>query len=196
MKNLIRLTYVLIAALLFTSCEKLEEEKPVYNGPAQVEIDAAVLNAALSGRTYPMLTRIPGYGRPALSTATTFTDVTPNITVPADPLLTRTSGTVKFRVNLVTAQRSAAEVIKYRVMDTETIGGTATTVTTAQSGVHYTTSGQFTLPANSSFGEIEVVILNPGVTTGTRDLVIELLGNDNIKPSPNYSKLGIRIAQN
>lgn len=179
------------STLTFSSCKKLEETRFVYKGDPQIEFDATSLNAVTSPRTYPILTRVPGYGRTVIATAVAATGVV------ADPLMTRTSGTIKFRVNLITAQMSTAQIIKYRIVDTEkdATTGANVTVTTAQSGVHYNTSGTFTIPANSSFGEVSIDVLNPGATTGTRDIVIELLGNDQVKPSVNYSKLGLRISQ-
>lgn len=180
----------LITTLSLFSCKKLEETRFVYDGPAQIEFDATALNAITSPRTYPILTRVPGYGRGVIATSAAATGVV------ADPLLTRTSGTVKFRVNLITAQQTSPQVINYRVVATEKdASGADVTVTTAVAGTHYNTTGSFTIPANSSFGEVTVEILNPGATTGTRDLVIEILGNTTIKPSVNYNKLGLRISQ-
>lgn len=183
--------------MFVSSCDTFEEVKPVFDGQAQIEVDATVLNAKATGRDYPLLTRVPGYGRPVITTASTVTDVTPAITIPADPLITRTSGTIKLRVNLVTAQRPSAEEVIYKVVDSEVIGGTSTVVTTAVAGTHYTTSGKFTIPANSSFGEIEIQVLNPGTSSATpRVLVLELSGNANLQPAGNYKKVAISIAQN
>ncbi|MES2652154.1 MAG: hypothetical protein V4663_10455 [Bacteroidota bacterium] len=181
----------IITTLSLFSCKKLEETRFVYDGPAQIEFDASALNAITSPRTYPILTRVPGYGRGIITTSVPATGVV------ADPLLTRTSGSVKFRVNLITAQQSTAQTINYRVVNTEKdAAGVDVVVTTAIAGTHYNTTGSFIIPANSSFGEITIDILNPGATTGTKDLVIEIVGNSAIKPSVNYSKLGLRIAQN
>lgn len=172
-----------ITALLFSSCERLEEDLFIYDGGATIEFDATAFNVVLAGRTYPMLTRVPGFGRTTIAT---------------DPALTRASGTVKFRVNLITAQLPQEQTLSYRVVNTEKdANGADVTVTTAVSGTHYTTGSTFTIPANSSFGEISVQILNSGVASTTaRDLVLEITGNDAVKANPNYSKLGLRIAQN
>ena len=181
---------VVMTIFILSSCKKLEETRSIYDGPALIEIDAAALNAITSPRTYPILTRVPGYGRGIISASVASTGVV------ADPVLTRTSGTVKFRVNLMTAQQSTPQVINYRVVATEKDAtGADVVVTTAVSGTHYSTQGSFTIPANSSFGEITVDILNPGVGTGSVDLVLEIQGNSTIKPSVNYSKLGLRISQ-
>jgi hypothetical protein len=186
--------YILLflSGLTLFSCKKLEETRYYYKGQPQIEFDATGFNAVLTGRTYPMLTRVPGYGRPVIATANAATGVV------ADPLLTRTSGTVKFRVNLMTAPMPTDQVISYRVVATEKdASGADVTVTTAVSGTHYTTGNTFVIPANSSFGEVTVQILDPGPTAGaTRDLVLELLGNSEITASASLRKLGLRIAQN
>jgi len=190
MRFLKHITLLILMSSVFFSCKKLEERRFIFDGDNFIEFDATALNAVTTGRTYPIITRIPGYGRSVISTST------PSLNIVADPALTRTSGTVKFRVNLITAQQDVDQVITYRVVATEKDAtGADVVVTTAQSGVHYTTSGTFTIPAHSSFGEITVNILNPGASTGTRDLVLELVGNSTIKPSPNYNKLGLRITQ-
>ncbi len=69
--------------------------------------------------------------------------------------------------------------------------------TNAVAGTHYgTLSGRVTIPANSSFGYVEIPILNSGVSSATAaDLVLELRGNDSVKPSPKYDRIGIRISQ-
>ncbi|MBO9657481.1 MAG: DUF4843 domain-containing protein, partial [Chitinophagaceae bacterium] len=137
-----------------------------------VEIDATVLNNPASGKDFPLLTKIPADGRPVITT---------------DANLTRTSGLVKLRVNLVAPQRGTAERLTYKVIPAET---------TAVAGTHYNISGTLEIPANSSFGYIEVQVLNPGPTTGTKDLVLELESNSSLKSNPNYNKVGLRIAQN
>ncbi len=181
---------LIVTTLTLFSCKKLEERRFIYDGPAQIEFDAASLNAITSPRTYPILTRVPGYGRVVIATSVPATGVV------ADPLITRTSGTIKFRVNLITAVQSKDQVISYRVVATEKDAtGADVAVTTAVSGVHYTTGNTFTIPANSSFGEISIQVLNPGATTGSKDLVLELVGNSEIKPSVNYSKIALRISQ-
>lgn len=191
MRNIKLYTLLFLTSLSLFSCKKLEETRYFYEGVAQIEFDATSYNAIAAGKTYPFLVRVPGYGRPVISTAVAATGVV------ADPLLTRTSGTVKFRVNLMTSPIATDQVINYRVVATEKDAtGADVVVTTAVSGTHYTTANTFTIPANSSFGEVTVQVLNPGVSTGTVDLVLELVGNSTIKSSAALSKLGLRIAQN
>jgi hypothetical protein len=159
-----------ITSILFTSCLKDNETK--FEG-AVVEMDAAAFNARAAGQTYPLLTRVPSGSFPA---------------VPADPLITRTSGEIKFRVNLVGAQRSTPTTVGYTVVAAGT---------TAVSGTHYTTGNTVVIPANSSFGEISVQVINSGVVSATpRTLVLELTGAADLPPSQNIKSIGISIAQN
>ena len=172
----------LFATTLFASCLKDNETK--YAGDF-VEMDAAVYTANTGSLTYPIITRLPQYGQPIISTALPASGSFP--AVPADPLITRASGTVKFRVNLVGPHRSTPTVVSYKV---------DATGTTAVAGTHFTTGTTVTIPANSSFGEIEVQILNPGVTSTTpRILVLELTGASDLPPSENEKRLGISISQ-
>ncbi len=102
--------------------------------------------------------------------------------------VTRRAGTVNSRINLVGAHRPADEAIAYRVVADKT---------TAVEGVHYTLGGQSAvIPANNSFGNAVINVL-PGVKEArTVDLVLELVGNETIKPSENYKRVGYRINLN
>jgi hypothetical protein len=69
-------------------------------------------------------------------------------------------------------------------------------VTDAVAGTHYTAlSGKVTIPANSSFGFISIDILEAAATTTAKFIGIELDETGTIKPSVNYSKLGLVIDQ-
>ena len=173
---------VIITSVLFTSCLKDNETK--FTG-AVVEMDAATYNARATGFTYPLLLNLPGYGRPAYNAIQPASGVNP--AVPADPLITRASGVIKFRVNLVGAQRSTDTTVGYSVV---------TAQTTAVSGTHYTTGNTVVIPANTSFGEITVTVVNPGVSSPTaRKLVLELTGASDLKVSENVKAIGINISQ-
>lgn len=161
---------LVLLASTFTGCIKQDDK--TFKGLV-AEFDAAVLNSPAVGKTFPILTRVPIYGV-AVSTA--------------NPLITRTSGTIKFRVNLVGAQSSSARTIPVSVVAGET---------TAVDGTHYTISNTITIPANSSFGELTVNVINPGTSSTTpRIVVFELGDGSEIKASANYKRLGISIAQN
>ena len=139
-----------------------------------VEFDATTWNANAAGQTYPILTRVPAFGR-AVNTS--------------DPLLTKNSGTIKIRVNLVGPHRSTDTQISYSV---------DAAATTAVAGTHYTAlPGTVTIPANSSFGEINLVLLNTATPPPTSvDLVLMLTGGDgDVKANENYKYIGLRIAQ-
>ncbi|MBT0811977.1 DUF4843 domain-containing protein [Litoribacter ruber] len=97
-----------------------------------------------------------------------------------------TVGTVNLQVNLVSAQRTSDETITYNIVGDGT---------SAVAGTHYNASGSLVIPANSSFGELEVEILDTGVGTGVVDLLLELEGNANISASENYKRVQIRISQ-
>lgn len=166
-------TFILAIATisLFGSCVK--NELPVFTAPV-AEFDAASWNANAAGLTFPVLTRVPGYGRPVAA---------------ADPLLTRTSpGIKKFRVNLIGQQLSTESEV-YVIHNNVT--------STAVAGTHYRSySPVVKIPANSSFGEVEVEILNPGVAGAARTLELILSsGTNGVKGNPNYNTIRLSIAQ-
>ncbi len=167
---------ILASSIFLMSCI---ENDPVVFKDTVVEFDAAVWNTPATGVTYPILTRVPGYGR-AVSTNATAPSV-------ADPLITRTSGNISFQLNLVGAQTGSDRTVAVSVVSTGT---------TAVAGTHYTLPASVTIPANSSFGILTVTVLNPGATSGTRDLIIQIDGGTDVKPSENYKTIGLRIAQN
>ena len=172
MKKFSIFLFAISITLLLTGCIKNNE--PVYTATV-VELDAATWNANSVGVSYPVLTRQPAFGR-ASSSANT-----------ADSVITRRSGTIQLRVNLIGAQQDGPLEVTYEVV---------TAVTTAIAGTHYTQlAGKVTIPAKSSFGYISVPILNPGATSGTVDLVIRLTGGTGITISPNYNTVGLRISQ-
>jgi len=169
MKQFLKLFFI-SGLVVLSSCIKQDDK--AYDGGPKVEFDAAVLNAPATGKTFPILTRVPLYGVSQTG---------------ANPAITRTSGTIRFRVNLVGPQASTDRTINYTVVQSES---------TAVQGTHYTTPGTLVIPANSSFGELTINVLNPGVSSPTPViLVIELTGNDGIAPSENYKRLGISISQ-
>ncbi|RYE27174.1 MAG: hypothetical protein EOP45_02055 [Sphingobacteriaceae bacterium] len=169
-----------IIALLVVSLSSCIKENLVTFNDSVFEWDASAYNANAAGQVYPILTRVPGYNR---------------TTVTSDPAITRTSGTIKFRVNLVGAQRSIPTVLTYRVV-VLTANTTTPSIQPAIQGTHFNTSGTVTVPANSSFGEVEVQILNSGVSsTIARDVVLEIVSTADVKPSENDKFLGFRISQ-
>lgn len=178
-----------------TGCIKQLEK--TYTGSTVIEVDATVLNATATGVTYPILTRKPRQG---FQVAT------------SDSTLRRLSGTVSFRVNLVGPQSSKDETVGYKIFtspiasiafpatasgQTPSQAAGTLAVSDAVAGTHFTAlSGKVTIPANSSYGFIDVQILNPGSTAGqARFLGIRLDSSGSVMPSPNYLQLGLLIDQ-
>jgi len=162
---------------LFTSCIK-QYDKAIAADTNQIEFDATVWNTPLSGQIYPVLVRVPTYGAAVSS---------------ANPSITRASGAIKFRVNFIGAQQSTAQTITYKLVSAPVLPAG---VSAAVLGTHFSTSGTCVIPANSSFGEITITVINPGVSSTTPvGLVLELVGNDLIKPSANYRFLGVQVSQ-
>ena len=159
----------ILGAIVLNGCVKND---PVIYEDTKIEFDAAIWNANGAGLTYPILTRVPAQN---IATGT------------GQPLITRTTGSVQLRVNLVGPQRASPTTFTYQVVAGES---------TAVAGTHYIApSGTGTIPANSSFGTITINILNPGPTSGSKVLVLELKDNNDVKVSVNYAKVGLSIAQ-
>jgi hypothetical protein len=172
MKRIITFILAIATVSLLGSCVK--NELPVFTAPV-AEFDAATYNANAAGLSFPILTRVPGYGRAVIAAT--------------DPLLTRTSpGIKKFRVNLIGKQLSTDSDV-YVILNNVT--------STAVAGKHYKQFSQVVkIPANSSFGEMEVEILNPGTAGAAVDLELILsTGTNGITANPNYNKIRLRIAQ-
>jgi hypothetical protein len=176
MRNKLYILLFGILSMTFTGC--IENEDPLWAG-SQVEFDAAIYNAPALSKTFPILTRVPAYGRAINATAT-------NAGVP-DPLINRTAGSAILYVNLIGKHLSADQMLSLSVVAEET---------TAVSGVHYTIPSEVTIPANSSVAEVPVTILNPGPSATPVVLVLQLDGNGTISPSENYKRVGLSIAQN
>ncbi len=107
--------------------------------------------------------------------------VYPRITV------ANTVGTVNLRVNLVGSHRPSDEIITYSVV--------AGSGTTAAAGRDFVAPGTLTIPAGSSFGTLTVNVINTGKIGGSVDLLLQVVGNDEIGTSANYNKVQIRITR-
>ncbi len=171
---------ILFMVLALTSCIKNDEILLKEN---LVEFDAATFNANALSKVYPIVRQVPPYGFAILA---------------ASPQISRTSGTIELRVNLVGAQAATDREITYKVVPgetfTQTISGVSRTAVTAVRGTDYTATGKLTIPANSSFGILSIGIVNPGVAL-VNDLliVLELEGNSDLKPSNADKQIGIWI---
>jgi hypothetical protein len=167
-------TFILAIATISLLGSCVKNELPVFTAPV-AEFDAATWNANAAGLSFPVLTRVPGYGR-VVSTV-------------LDPLLTRTSpGIKKFRVNLI-GRQLPTETEVYVIHNNIT--------STAVAGTHYRSyTPVVKIPANSSYGEVEVDILNPGVAGAPRTLELILSsGTNGVKSNPNYNIIRLSIAQ-
>lgn len=160
--------FLILTGLYTSSC--IEQEFPLFED-SLIEWDATVMNNPALGKDFPLLIRVP---RPNFALAT------------SDPLITRSTGVLSLRVNFVSPHKANEENFTYRVIADET---------SAIEGVHYNLSGQAILPANSSFADVQIQILDPGAGDGVVDLVLELVGNSAVRPSERYKKVGIRISQ-
>ena len=196
---------ILIAAISLSGCVKND---PIIWKGSLVELDAAIWNANGAGLTYPILTRIPAVNR-ALSSAC------------PDSTLRRFPQTVRVRINLVGAQSGKDIPVSYEVFSspvtsvsfpatiaanaglgcptaqTPSAAAATLTVSDAAAGTHFTAlSGTTVIPANSSFGYIDIQILNPGPTAGAaRFIGIRLKDNEDVKASANYKEAGFIIDQ-
>lgn len=205
MKKYSFLAYIGIAALMLPSC--IKEDVKSFTGTTVVEFDAAAVNVTTAGTTYPILTRIPTAARPLTT---------------ADSTLRRLNNkTIQIRINLVGPQSGKDETVGYNVFTTSPVptvafpatstasqippsGQTPTraagtlTYADAVSGTHYSiaSTGTITIPANSSFGYINVTILPSAATAGqARFLGLELNDLGSVKPNPNYKTVGLAIDQ-
>lgn len=98
------------------------------------------------------------------------------------------AGVQRARINLVGPQSDRDQTINVSV---------EAATSTAVSGTHFRlVSNTVTIPAKSSFGEVQVEILRvpPPATTGqTVSLVLMLEGSGDLKPSENFKRLGWTI---
>ncbi|RAU83933.1 hypothetical protein [Pontibacter arcticus] len=171
------LAFVSLAA---TSCIENDEITPTKEF---IEIDAATYNSNALGKDYPVLNRKPGEGRQVLTQGTT-----------ADPLISKSTGIIKLRVNLVARQSDVAQEFTYVVVPNETYTTATINGEAAVQGTHFKTSGKFTIPANSSFGYIELEILNSVEPLATEKLIVlEIQGNAKYSPNPTDKRVGILI---
>lgn len=100
-----------------------------------------------------------------------------------------TESTVRLQTNLIGPQQSADRTLSFTVVSDGT---------TAQEGVHYSlpSGTEYTLPANSSFGFIEITILSNSLDDGeSRALRLELEGSTDggIGAADNLDDFTVRI---
>jgi hypothetical protein len=184
--------YICIFSILIFSLSGCIKEKKIIFEDSKAEFDAASYNAKFGATDFTLATRVPGDGRPFIA---------------ADPFITRTTTGLRFRINLIGAQRSAASTVNYTTFAVGTSAGASIAygapvsatlpILDAVAGTHFTAlSGTCTIPANSSFGYIDIPLINPGVSVNeTRLLGLELASGGSIAPSVNYRKIVFAISQ-
>lgn len=202
---------LITAVMLFTSgCIKNE---PRIFTESLAEFDATSFNAnsiGVSGAlNYPIVGRNPGYGRVQNAT---------------DSTIRRFAQTLMIRINIIGPQSAKEETVGYEEFSspiisfsfpatatcsasnsptvcptgyTQTPAAVAATlsIATAIPGIDYAPlSGVVTIPANSSFGFLEVRILPTAAMPGAgRFIGLKLNNSGTLKVSPNYSELGLVI---
>ncbi len=93
------------------------------------------------------------------------------------------AGQLTTRVNLVGPQQPSEQVLRVTIDPASTAQPT-----------NYRFGGTVTIPANSSFGNLQFEVLNAAsVPTTGLNVVFVLDGNELIKPSENYRRVGFRI---
>jgi hypothetical protein len=188
---------VLLAILIFTGCIKND---PVILREQLVEFDATSFNnnslGFASTINFPILGRNPGFGRVSNTT---------------DSTIRRFAQTLRLRVNLIGPQSSKDETVGFEIFgspiitfnqpatasgQTPTSPGTTLGIFDAVPGVDYAlpTSKALTIPANSSFGFLDLQILASPAAPGTgRFIGIRLNNTGSLKVSVNFSELGLVI---
>jgi hypothetical protein len=177
-----------------TACIKND---PVIYTNELAEFDATSWNANAAGVTYPLMVRVPIYG--AATPTSSFT-------------LHRSSGTVRLRVNMIGATSKSERTVGFKLFDvpfasatfpatpsgqTPSRAGATLTTAIAVPGTHYTAFGStVTIPADSTWGYINLAILDAGATAGqARTIGISLDSTGTVKASPNYRHIAIAIDQ-
>ena len=195
--NMKKINPFIVILLILVSLSGCIKNEPVILSSKHAEFDATALNSNAAGLTYPIIGRIPGYGR---------------VSNTLDSTLRRYQQTVRLRVNLVGPQSSQSETVGYEIFtspvttfsmpatisgQTPSATGAVLTVTDAVAATHFTAlSGTLTIPANSSFGYLDLPILNAGPTAAAGSFLgLRLNDKGTIKASFNYRELGLVIDQ-
>jgi hypothetical protein len=165
MKYFIKYSLILITLFTFTSC--FRNPDVVYEGAAVVEFNLSIIASAPS------------------AVATT------NVANGA--------GEIASRINLVGKQRSSDEIIRFRVdpLRSTAVEGKHFSFPKGNGQANGDGQGVFTLPANRSFCDLSFtsLLVTPNSPGQSVILVIELLGNENIKPNENFKYHTFRILQ-
>lgn len=192
--------YMCIGAILMaTACIKQTEK--TFQGTTVVEFDATVLNSVATGVNYPVLTQVPEFGKPLDLQNSNCNSAF------VDPFIRRTSGTVQLRVNVVGPVSKESRAIGFKVVDvpvtavtfrqTSPCSNVTLTTVGATAGIHYSFADtKINIPADSSFGYLNINILDAGATAGqARTVGIQLDSTQSLLPSVNYRTIAVAIDQ-
>lgn len=158
---------LLIAFLLvvvFSSSSCFKELDYTFNETKVVELEDAVRRTPAAGVTYPIIS------------------------------VTRASGTQTLIANLVGEHFKTDQEMTFSI-DTAISGLLTSTTIRAEAGKHFNLNGgKFIFKSDSSFAPLKFDIVNVPAEAGkTALLLLKLDGNNDVKPSENYRRVGFRI---
>ncbi|TAD86694.1 MAG: hypothetical protein EAY75_07525 [Bacteroidetes bacterium] len=214
---------LLLVAIGFSGCIKQLEKK--YAGPPLAEFDAAVLNSNNADAGYPVLTRFPRPAIPINATNSTTSCALPQadstirriggtVSIRVNLIGAQSSETRVVGYTVLSAAPFASFSFPATVAAITTTAATCGTsvvfpaqtpaapaavlsVVNAVPGVHYTAlSGKLNIPANSSFGDLQIPLISGTATAGRAVFIgIQLDSTGTVLPSLNYRRIGILVDQ-
>lgn len=194
-----KIVFAFIVAAALAGC--IKNDLPVYTTPL-VEFDATSWNANAAGVTYPMITQAPTvYGRVVIPENN-------SCNAAVDPYVTRTSGTIRYRVNMIGQTSSSDREIGVTTFTvpftsytfrkkTPTCANYTLALTNAVLGTDYTlVTNKIKIPKDSTYGFVDINIINNGALAGQGKVIgLMLDSTGNLLPSPNYRQLAIVVDQ-
>jgi hypothetical protein len=167
LKNSLTMKQLIIAFLILMTVSLLSCAKELdytFNEYKVVELEDAVRRTPAAGLTYPIIA------------------------------ITRTSGRQSLQVNLVGEKLTEPQDMTFS-LDTAISSALTANNLRAVEGTHFNLNGsKFTVGKDSSFARINIDIPVGTAQAGkTAFFVVKLDGNNDIKPSENYRRVGFRI---
>lgn len=166
MRKLRILTLIFSLALFLSACF---EDTEIKFTDTLIEFEDAVMRAPATGETFPIIT------------------------------LTRASGTPSYQINLIGPHLTQAEDVSFSLDAVPDRLLNATTIVAVE-GVHYTLgTSPLSFPTGQSTANFTSLTIAPGFPAQagmTALLILKLDGNDNLRPSENHRRIGIRINLN
>jgi len=209
--------FLLLSSITFLfSC--IKNEDVVFTGSV-AELDGATWNANAVNVTYPILTRVPADGRALTSSCPDSTLRRFSRTIRLRVNLVGPQSAKEETVGYKTfsspidstafpatlffgASNACKQIPEINSAPLPSSPGAPPTprlfVSNAVAGTHYnitSPAGKVIIPANSSFGYIDIQILNQGSSAQGRFLGIQLDETGSLKPNFNYSQVGLVIDQ-